>query len=118
SPGHDTSSRSIHHGVRTVVMGNCGVGFAPVKKGREGELIKLMEGVEDIPGAALAEGIRWDWESFPAFMDGLAPSWNGQGLRTFMDAPAATPHSLDFLVQIPHDPVRMAVMGERAFTQA
>jgi N-acyl-D-aspartate/D-glutamate deacylase len=97
-----TFSPSIHHGVTTVVMGNCGVGFAPVVKGREGELIKLMEGVEDIPGAALAEGIRWNWESFPQFMDALD----------------RTPHSLDFLVQIPHDPVRMAVMGERAFTQS
>jgi N-acyl-D-aspartate/D-glutamate deacylase len=97
----ETFSPSIHHGVTTVVMGNCGVGFAPVVKGREGELIKLMEGVEDIPGAALAEGIRWNWESFPQFMDALA----------------AGPHSLDFLVQIPHDPLRMAVMGERAFTQ-
>jgi len=97
-----TFSPSIHHGVTTVVMGNCGVGFAPVVPGREGELIKLMEGVEDIPGAALAEGIRWNWESFPQFMDALD----------------RTPHSLDFLVQIPHDPVRMAVMGERAFTQS
>ena len=52
-------------------MGNCGVGFAPVRKGREGELIELMEGVEDIPGAALAEGIRWGWESFPQYMDAL-----------------------------------------------
>ena len=85
----------------TVVMGNCGVGFAPVRKGHEADLIKLMEGVEDIPGAALAEGIRWNWESFPQFMDALD----------------ATPHSLDFLLQLPHDPVRMAVMGERAFTQ-
>ena len=82
-------------------MGNCGVGFAPVRKGFEADLIKLMEGVEDIPDAALAEGIRWNWESFPQFMDALD----------------ATPHSLDFLLQIPHDPVRMAVMGERAFTQ-
>jgi N-acyl-D-aspartate/D-glutamate deacylase len=98
----ETFSPSIHHGVTTVVMGNCGVGFAPVVKGREGELIKLMEGVEDIPGAALAEGIRWGWESFPQFMDALD----------------ARPHSLDFLVQVPHDPVRMAVMGERAFTEA
>jgi N-acyl-D-aspartate/D-glutamate deacylase len=98
----ETFSPSIHHGVTTVVMGNCGVGFAPVRKGREGELIKLMEGVEDIPGAALAEGIRWGWESFPQFMDALD----------------AMPHSLDFLVQVPHDPVRMAVMGERAFSQA
>ena len=97
----ETFSPSIHHGVTTVVMGNCGVGFAPVRKGHEADLIKLMEGVEDIPGAALAEGIRWNWESFPQFMDALD----------------ATPHSLDFLVQIPHDPLRMAVMGERAFTQ-
>jgi N-acyl-D-aspartate/D-glutamate deacylase len=97
----ETFSPSIHHGVTTVVMGNCGVGFAPVRKGHEADLIKLMEGVEDIPGAALAEGIRWNWESFPQFMDALD----------------ATPHSLDFLLQIPHDPVRMAVMGERAFTQ-
>ena len=97
----ETFSPSIHHGVTTVVMGNCGVGFAPVRKGHEGDLIKLMEGVEDIPGAALAEGIRWNWESFPQFMDALD----------------AMPHSLDYLVQIPHDPVRMAVMGERAFTQ-
>ncbi|MEO8806465.1 MAG: amidohydrolase family protein [Burkholderiaceae bacterium] len=97
----ETFSPSIHHGVTTVVMGNCGVGFAPVRRGHEADLIKLMEGVEDIPGAALAEGIRWNWESFPQFMDALA----------------ATPHSLDFMLQIPHDPVRMAVMGERAFTQ-
>ena len=97
----ETFSPSIHHGVTTVVMGNCGVGFAPVRKGHEADLIKLMEGVEDIPGAALAEGIRWNWESFPQFMDALD----------------ATKHSLDFLLQIPHDPVRMAVMGERAFTQ-
>jgi N-acyl-D-aspartate/D-glutamate deacylase len=97
----ETFSPSIHHGVTTLVMGNCGVGFAPVRAGHEGDLIKLMEGVEDIPGAALAEGIRWNWQSFPQFMDALD----------------ATPHSLDYLVQIPHDPVRMAVMGERAFTQ-
>jgi N-acyl-D-aspartate/D-glutamate deacylase len=98
----ETFSPSIHHGATTVVMGNCGVGFAPVRRGREDELIKLMEGVEDIPGAALAEGIRWGWGSFPQFMDALD----------------AIPHSLDFLVQVPHDPVRMAVMGERAFGQA
>jgi N-acyl-D-aspartate/D-glutamate deacylase len=97
----ETFSPSIHHGVTTLVMGNCGVGFAPVRPGHEGDLIKLMEGVEDIPGAALAEGICWNWHSFPEFMDALD----------------ATPHSLDYLVQIPHDPVRMAVMGERAFTQ-
>lgn len=97
----ETFSPSIHHGVTTLVMGNCGVGFAPLRRGHEADLIRLMEGVEDIPGSALAEGIRWGWESFPQYMDGLD----------------ALPHSLDFLVQVPHDPLRMAVMGERAFTQ-
>ncbi|WP_372826328.1 amidohydrolase family protein [Polaromonas sp.] len=89
---------SIYHGVTTLVMGNCGVGFAPVRPGHEDDLIKLMEGVEDIPGAALHEGIRWDWESFPQYMDALEK----------------TPRSLDYLVQVPHDPLRMYVMGERA----
>src|SRR6188768_2725800 len=97
----DTFSPSIHHGVTTVVMGNCGVGFAPVRPGREDGLIRLMEGVEDIPGAALHEGIRWNWESFPQYMDALE----------------ATPRSLDYLVQVPHDPLRMYVMGERAVAQ-
>ena len=94
----DCFTPSIYHGVTTVVMGNCGVGFAPVRQGHEDDLIKLMEGVEDIPGAALHEGIRWNWESFPQYMDALA----------------ATPRSLDYLVQVPHDPLRMYVMGERA----
>ena len=92
---------SIYHGVTTVVMGNCGVGFAPKRPGAEDDLVKLMEGVEDIPGAALHEGIVWDWESFPQYMDALA----------------AKPHSLDFLVQVPHDPLRMYVMKERALAQ-
>ena len=61
----ETFSPSIHHGVTTLVMGNCGVGFAPARPGHEDDLIKLMEGVEDIPGVALAEGIRWGWRSFP-----------------------------------------------------
>ena len=60
------------HGVTTVVMGNCGVGFAPVKPGQEEWLIQLMEGVEDIPGTALSEGITWDWESFPEYLDALS----------------------------------------------
>ena len=94
----ETFSPSIHHGVTTLLMGNCGVGFAPVRKGHEDDLIRLMEGVEDIPGAALAEGLRWGWQSFPQYMDVLD----------------AMPHSLDFLTQVPHDPVRMAVMGDRA----
>ena len=101
----ETFSPSIHHGVTTVVMGNCGVGFAPLRPGPKdqaaAELIALMEGVEDIPGVALAEGVRFDWESFPQYMDALE----------------RLPHSLDFAVQVPHDPVRMAVMGERALAQ-
>ncbi|TWO70739.1 amidohydrolase family protein [Caenimonas sedimenti] len=97
----DTFSPSIHHGVTTLVMGNCGVGFAPVRPGGQDGLIKLMEGVEDIPGAALHEGIRWNWESFPQYMDALE----------------ASPRSLDYLVQVPHDPLRMYVMGERAVAQ-
>ena len=62
---------SCWHGVTTVVMGNCGVGFAPARPGRHEWLIALMEGVEDIPGTALAEGIRWEWESFPEYLDAL-----------------------------------------------
>lgn len=101
----ETFSPSIWHGVTTLVMGNCGVGFAPLAPGPKAkasaELITLMEGVEDIPGVALAEGVRFDWQSFPQYMDALD----------------AMPHSLDFCVQVPHDPVRMAVMGERALAQ-
>jgi len=59
---------SCFHGVTTVVMGNCGVGFAPVRPGQEEYLIGLMEGVEDIPGTALHEGIQWEWESFPQYL--------------------------------------------------
>ncbi|HMV81604.1 MAG TPA: amidohydrolase family protein [Blastocatellia bacterium] len=94
----ETFSPSIYHGVTTVVMGNCGVGFAPVHRGEEARLINLMEGVEDIPGSALAEGIRWQWSSFPEYLDALE----------------AAPHSIDFLAQVPHDPLRMFVMGTRA----
>ena len=97
----ETFSPSIHHGVTTVLMGNCGVGFAPNVPGREADLIALMEGVEDIPGAALAEGVKFNWQSFAQYMDVLD----------------AMPHSIDFAVQVPHDPLRMAVMGERAVAQ-
>jgi N-acyl-D-aspartate/D-glutamate deacylase len=86
------------HGVTTCVMGSCGVGFAPVVPGREDALVELMEGVEDIPGSALAEGIPWGWESF----------------ADYMNAVGAMPHAIDFLLQVPHDPLRMYVMGERA----
>ncbi|HLY78375.1 MAG TPA: amidohydrolase family protein, partial [Caulobacteraceae bacterium] len=64
-------SPSCWHGVTTVVMGNCGVGFAPVRPGKEEWLIQLMEGVEDIPGTALAEGITWAWETFPEYLQAL-----------------------------------------------
>src|SRR5260221_4024116 len=62
---------SCWHGVTTVVMGNCGVGFAPVAQDRHEWLIGLMEGVEDIPGAALSEGIQWGWETFPEYLDAI-----------------------------------------------
>ncbi|NCW57499.1 MAG: D-aminoacylase, partial [Gammaproteobacteria bacterium] len=101
----ETFNPSIQHGVTTVVFGNCGVGFAPLAPGDRqcavDGLISLMEGVEEIPGAALAEGVSFDWQSFPQYMAALE----------------RMPHSLDFLVQVPHDPLRMAVMGERALAQ-
>ena len=64
-------SPSTHHGVTTAVMGNCGVGFAPVKPDRREWLISVMEGVEDIPGTVLSEGIQWEWETFPQYLDCL-----------------------------------------------
>ena len=93
---------SSWHGVTTVVMGNCGVGFAPVRKGGETFLIELMEGVEDIPGTALHEGIDWQWETFPEYLDALE----------------RTPRVLDVLAQVPHAAVRAYVMGERAHEDA
>jgi N-acyl-D-amino-acid deacylase len=68
---------SSWHGVTTVLFGNCGVGFAPVRPYHHDALIDLMEGVEDIPGPVLAEGLRWDWESFPDFLDALERTMPG-----------------------------------------
>ncbi|MDP3750060.1 MAG: amidohydrolase family protein [Phenylobacterium sp.] len=90
-------SPSCWHGVTTVVMGNCGVGFAPARPDRHDWLIGLMEAVEDIPGAALAEGIKWDWETFPEYMDSLERK----------------PRVLDIATQAPHGAIRAYVMGER-----
>jgi len=91
---------SFWHGVTTVVMGNCGVGFAPAAPGQREWLVGLMEGVEDIPGSALNEGIRWDWESFPEYLDALE----------------RCPHAIDVAAHIAHGPVRAYVMGERGAT--
>ena len=92
---------SCYHGVTTAVMGSCGVGFAPVRPAHRERLIALMEGVEDIPGAALSEGIDWRWESFPEYMTALD----------------AMPHTIDFACVVPHDPLRVYVMGDRAIAE-
>jgi len=92
-------SPSSWHGVTTIVMGNCGVGFAPADPApdRRAWLIQLMEGVEDIPGTALDEGMTWNWESFPEYLDELE----------------RLPRVLDVSALVPHGPVRAYVMGER-----
>src|SRR5690349_7231949 len=89
---------SAHHGVTTAVMGNCGVGFAPVRPGEEDFLVEVMEAVEDIPGTALHEGIEWQWETF------------GQ----YLDAVASKRRTIDLGAQVPHAAVRAYVLGERA----
>lgn len=88
---------SSWHGVTTVVMGNCGVGFAPVRTKDHSRLIELMEGVEDIPGVALHEGLSWNWESFGDYLDALQ----------------TRAHDIDFCAQLPHGALRVYVMGER-----
>ena len=95
-------SPSSWHGVTTVVMGNCGVGFAPVRPDSRDFLIELMENVEDIPGTALHEGIDWEWESFPEYLDAIG----------------RMPRAIDIAAQLPHAALRAYVMGERAHDEA
>ncbi len=92
---------SCWHGVTTIVMGNCGVGFAPVRPGTETELVEIMESVEDIPGTALHEGIPWGWESFAEYLSSID-----------------TPYTMDVGAQVPHVAVRHYVMGARCYDDA
>ncbi len=89
---------SSWHGVTTILFGNCGVGFAPVRRRDHDQLIGLMEAVEEIPGIALAEGLKWNWESFPEYLDAL------EGMQ----------RTIDIGAQVPHHPLRVYVMGQRA----
>jgi N-acyl-D-aspartate/D-glutamate deacylase len=92
---------SSWHGVTSIMMGNCGVGFAPLRPGDADRLVKLMEGVEEIPGTVLYEGLDWRWETFGDYLNRLD----------------AKPHAINVASQIPHDPVRLYVMGDRAAAQ-
>jgi N-acyl-D-amino-acid deacylase len=92
---------SSWHGATTIAFGNCGVGFAPVRQKHQQALIEMMEGVEDIPGITLTEGLKWDWESFPEYLDALA----------------RLPRTIDIAAQIAHHPLRVYVMGERAIAR-
>jgi len=96
----DHLAPSSWHGVTTAVMGNCGVGFAPCKPGDRDKLIELMEGVEDIPGAVMHEGLKWEWESFGEYLSALERK----------------PRDIDICALLPHAAVRVFVMGERALS--
>src|SRR6266566_8629020 len=89
---------SCWHGVTTAILGNCGVGFAPVRPQHRAALMELMEGVEEIPGVVLADGLAWDWETFPEFLDALE----------------RRPRAIDIGAQLAHHPLRVYVMGDRA----
>jgi N-acyl-D-amino-acid deacylase len=92
---------SSWHGATTLVFGNCGVGFAPVRNEHQQALIEMMEGVEDIPGITLTEGLKWDWESFPEYLDALD----------------RLPRTIDIGAQVAHHPLRVYAMGERAINR-
>jgi N-acyl-D-aspartate/D-glutamate deacylase len=92
---------SSWHGVTTILFGNCGVGFAPVRGKDHSALIGMMESIEEIPGIALADGLKWNWETFPEYLDAL------EGM----------PRAIDIAAQIPHHPLRVYVMGDRAINR-
>jgi N-acyl-D-aspartate/D-glutamate deacylase len=92
---------SSWHGVTTILFGNCGVGFAPVRNEDHSALIGMMESIEEIPGIALADGLKWNWETFPQYLDALDQM----------------PRAIDIAAQIPHHPLRVYVMGDRAINR-